>query len=63
MKNVANAPIMPATTTSIAMMPMLVAIASGESLLPKQTGTGERRARRGEQAQSEEGFSHIVSLG
>src|SRR5580692_10290444 len=38
MKKVANAPIMPATTTSIAMMPMLVAIAIGELLSPKQTG-------------------------
>ena len=38
MKKVANAPIMPATTTSIAMMPMLVAIVSGELASPKQTG-------------------------
>src|SRR5437762_6452909 len=45
MKNVANAPIIPATTTSIAMMPMFVAIASGESLLPKHTG--QANAARG----------------
>ena len=38
MKNVANAPTMPATTASMAMMPMFVAIAIGASLLPKHTG-------------------------
>ena len=38
MKKVANAPSTPATTTSIAMMPMFIAIAIGESLWPKQTG-------------------------
>ncbi len=38
MKNVAKPPSTPTTTTSIAMMPRFVAIASGESLLPKQTG-------------------------
>src|SRR5438034_10627972 len=38
MKNDANPPSTPATTISIAKMPMLVAIAIGESALPKHTG-------------------------
>ena len=64
MKKVANAPIMPATTTSIAMMPMLVAIASGESLLPKHTG--QASAARGAASRApmvNRFFSHMVLLG
>src|SRR5712692_2468885 len=38
MQNDANPPRTPATTTSITMMPMFIAIAMGESLLPKHTG-------------------------
>src|SRR5438128_2013252 len=38
MKNDANPPSTPATTTSITMMPMFIAIVRGESLFPKQTG-------------------------
>src|SRR2546423_10632923 len=38
MKNDANPPSTTATIASMKMMPVLVAIASGESLLPKHTG-------------------------
>src|SRR6266850_4344057 len=38
MKNDANPPSTPATTMSIAKIPMFIAMAIGESLLPKQTG-------------------------
>src|SRR6186713_2137475 len=38
MKKVANAPSTPATTMSMARMPLFIATAIGESLSPKQTG-------------------------
>ena len=53
---------MPATMTSIAMMPMFVAIANGESLWPKQTGhaSAARGAASDPRVRS---VTHIVSPG
>ena len=45
------------------MMPMLVAMASGELLSPKHTGQASAaRGTASQQHQDDEGFSHIVSL-
>ena len=56
MKNDANAPSTPATTTSIAMMPMLMARDIGESFWPKHR-TGGDRARRRQEQKGEEGLA------